>query len=300
VVRAACDDSGCDTAEDGSTGQTRFLERLVARAQRTLSYGLGMLVEEIALWLIVGTLIGGAIAAFVPDEFLTQNLPNPYVQMLAVLAVAVPLYVCATGSVPVAAALVLKGMPLGAAIVFLIAGPATNVATLTVFTKVLGKRIVAIYLGTILILSFAFGILFEELFPHAGVAASLHASHVHEGSLAGMAWWEYLSALLLGLLLLRALRLKAAARWRRRPSESEEGAGASAVGAAREKIQLMIGGMTCTHCRGTVEKALRGVAGVTRVEVSLDEGRAAVWGHGLSAAALAAAVVRSGFTAVPQ
>jgi copper chaperone CopZ len=258
-----------------------------------------MLVEEVAFWVIVGTLIGGAIAAFVPDDFLAHNLPNTYVQMIAVLAVAVPLYVCATGSVPVAAALVLKGMPLGAAIVFLIAGPATNVATLTVFTKVLGKRTVAIYLGTILVLSYAFGVIFQQLFPHAGVAAALQTPHMHEGPLGALAWWEYSTALLLGVLLLRALRVKAMARWGRR-AETEELAGPTAVGAAVESIQLMIGGMNCNHCRATVEKALCGVAGVTHVEVSLEGESAGVRGTGLSAAALVAAVVRSGFTAAPR
>ena len=81
--------------------------RVVVRVRAALAYGLGSLIEDIAPWLVIGTLVGGAIAAFVPDDFLARSFPNPYLQMVAVLGVAVPLYVCATGSVPVAAALVL-------------------------------------------------------------------------------------------------------------------------------------------------------------------------------------------------
>jgi len=255
-----------------------------------LRYGLGNLLDDVAFWLLVGVMVGGAIAAFVPDGFLSREFLHPSLQIIAVLAVAVPLYVCATGSVPVAAALVLKGMPLGAAVVFLIAGPATNVATLAVFGKVLGKRILAVYLGSIVIVSVVFGLLFQVIFPHAHLAPSLQGAHVHSEPLAEVTWWEWASVMVLGGLMVRVFLRRLVRRFGRTRG--------SAPAAARgETMRLQVAGMSCAHCRRSVEKALAAIAGVTGVEVSLERAEARVTGEALNADALIDAVRRRGFTA---
>ncbi len=286
---------GAGAAMGGTSDAPPVPRAWMLRVRSIFSYGLGMLVEEVALWLVIGVVIGGAIAAFVPDDFLAQNFPNPYLQMIAVLAVAVPLYVCATGSVPVAAALVMKGMPLGAAIVFLIAGPATNVATLTVFTKVLGRRTVAVYLATIVVVSYAFGLLFGVFFPGATLPPMVHEHGAHGegvGPLARMAWWEWAASLLLMGLLLRAfvvkLRLRYALRGRARVAMEDT---------EMETVRLNVTGMNCGHCQSSVERALRGVQGVVDVEVSLDTESATVSGEELEVEALVEAVRSSGFQA---
>jgi uncharacterized protein len=299
-VASCCGGDACATlpSEYRKTG-------LTARARNALSYGLGTLVREIAGWLVVGTLIGGAITAFVPDAFLARNFPNVYLQMLVVVAVAVPLYVCATGSVPVAAALVMKGMPLGAAVVFLIAGPATNVATLTVFTKVLGRRTVAVYLGTIVVMSLTFGVLFQIAFPHAQLpmAAQVamaghagHAGHVAQAAIAHVTWWQWACSALLGLLIARALVFKARLRWPRRALRAVRADTVKEAG-TMDKVHLSVEGMTCGHCRGNVERALRAVKGVTNVHVSLEEHEATVEGSGLRVDELIAAVMACGYEA---
>ncbi len=308
-VASCCGGTACATLPDAHRQRG-----LTARARNAISYGLGTLVREIAMWLVIGTLIGGAIAAFVPDDFLTRHFPNPYLQMIAVLAVAVPLYVCATGSVPVAAALIMKGMPMGAAIVFLIAGPGTNVATLTVFTKVLGRRTVTVYLATIVLMSLLAGALFQLFFPQAQLPMLAHAAHgpenhVGAGVLADVAWWQIAASALLGLLVVRALVLKVR-EWladRARTSRhAAAGSGSALAEAGRggevmvmETIRLQVEGMTCGHCRSSVEKALRAVAGVKDVQVSLEKREATVRGDGLRADALIAAVKASGFEAAP-
>jgi len=296
----------------------RRVRSLAARARNAFSYGLGTLVQEVAGWLVVGTLIGGAIAAFVPDDFLARNFPNPYLQMVAVLVVAVPLYVCATGSVPVAAALVMKGMPLGAAIVFLIAGPATNVATLTVFTKVLGRRTVVIYLAAIVVVSFAFGALFQVAFPnaelpltaqatvdghagHAGAQPAGQADHAAPGVLKQISWVQWASSVLLALLIARALILKVRPRWPRRARATAErrrpGVVPGKEAGTLDTVHLAVEGMTCGHCRGNVERALRAVTGVAEVRVSLEKHLATIRGEDLQIDALIAAVRACGYQA---
>lgn len=308
-VAGCCGGTACSTLPDAHRQRG-----LRVRGRNALSYGLGTLVREIALWLVIGTLIGGAISAFVPDDFLARHFPNPYLQMIAVMAVAVPLYVCATGSVPVAAALIMKGMPMGAAIVFLIAGPGTNVATLTVFTKVLGRRTVAVYLGTIIVMSFIAGALFQAFFPHVQLPMAAHAMHGHEHHLGGgvltdVAWWQIAASALLGLLVVRALVLKTREHLASRARAARNGAAHSAPAMAlaggrgeamaMETIRLKVEGMTCGHCRSSVEKALRGVAGVKEVQVLLEEHQATIRGERLEVKALIAAVEASGFEASP-
>ena len=249
-------------------------------------------MKDIAFWLVIGTLAGGAITAFVPDDLLVGTISNSYLQMLLVLVIAVPLYVCATGSIPVAAALVMKGMPVGAAIVFLIAGPATNVATLTVFTKVLGRRTVGVYLGTIITMSFLFGILFNYVFPDVKLAP-LGTGHNHGAHGESVHWWEWASTAFLGLLILRIFVKQI---WRKLRS-SHSGA-ATPLESKVEAFVIEVGGMHCSHCQGSVRQALLSVTGVGKVEVSLEEGKAFVKGINLKEQGLISAVASAGYNAI--
>lgn len=127
------------------------------------SYAFGELIEDIGKWLIVGLLIGGAIAYLIPEGAVETWVGVGWLSMLIMLFVGIPLYVCATASIPVAAALMLKGMSPGAALVFLLAGPATNAMTVTLVARFLGRRSVAIYLLTISVFSVGFGLFFNGI-----------------------------------------------------------------------------------------------------------------------------------------
>ncbi|HHE32482.1 MAG TPA: permease, partial [Chlorobaculum parvum] len=126
---------------------------------------------------------------------------NDIVAMAMVLAISVPMYVCATSSTPIVAALALKGISPGAALVFLLAGPATNAASLPVISKLLGKKGTVVYLVVIVVMSLLFGILVNHLYgwfgfdPKHWVSA---AAQEESGALA------VLSAILLIVLILRA------------------------------------------------------------------------------------------------
>ena len=107
------------------------------------------MVQDIGRWLVVGLAIAGFITVFLPDDFFAAFSEFPLANMLLVLALSVPMYLCATGSIPIAAALMLKGLSPGAALVLLMAGPATNTAAIMVIGKVLGRKTMFVYLTAI-------------------------------------------------------------------------------------------------------------------------------------------------------
>ncbi len=122
-----------------------------------LRYAFLELLGGIGVWLVVGIVVAGAISAFLPPEFIEKFLGSGMLSMLMMLVIAVPLYVCATGSTPIAAALALKGLSPGAVMVFLLAGPATNAASLVVISRILGKRAAIVYVAVIVVVSLAIG-----------------------------------------------------------------------------------------------------------------------------------------------
>jgi len=157
--------------------ELNFYERL----RGGLQFAFGDLFREISGWFFLGVGIAGLISVFVSPELVEQWLGNPFVAMLVMLVVATPLYVCATASTPIAAALVLKGLNPGAALVFLLAGPATNAAALSVITKIVGKRAAVIYLMGILLVSFGLGFAIDAIYAFtdltAGWQAIAHEEH---------------------------------------------------------------------------------------------------------------------------
>lgn len=127
------------------------------------------LFDELSYWLLLGLVLSGLISALVPQSLIENYLGGGLLPMLVMLAVSVPLYICASGSTPIAAALILKGMSPGAALVFLLAGPATNVGTITILWKFLGKRILIIYLVTIAVIALAMGLYVDGFYQSRGI-----------------------------------------------------------------------------------------------------------------------------------
>lgn len=129
-----------------------------------LHYGFVTLLGDIAKPLFWGLLLGALITVAIPQNLSTFLQGHTWLSYLIVIAVALPMYVCATASLPIAAAMMLGGVSAGAAFVFLSAGPATNVVTVGVVKKILGKRALLIYLATIALGSILFGIGLDLLF----------------------------------------------------------------------------------------------------------------------------------------
>lgn len=138
------------------------------------------LLSDISRWFLVGMLIAGAITYLIPPTFIENYLGEGWLSMFIMLAIGLPLYVCATASTPIAAALILKGMSPGAALVFLLAGPATNAASFTVLTKMLGKRTAVIYILSIAVCAVLLGMLLNWTYHALGINIHAIAGHAHE------------------------------------------------------------------------------------------------------------------------
>ena len=239
------------------------------------------MIRSIYGWLSVGVLVSAAISTFLPPGALSWSAAGgPAPAMLGALLVSVPLYVCATASVPVAAALVGAGMPTGAAMVFLMAGPATNLATLGAVGRTFGRRALAVYLSTLVAGSMAFGLIYEAAFGALGGAAPAH-DHDH-GSVFGLGAAALL-AIMVAIFAAQDL-MGRLARWRQTMSEATR---------APEQV-LPVEGMTCGGCASRLERVLRKVEGVEAVTISL-EGKSAALQGTASRAALVAAIEGAGF-----
>jgi copper chaperone CopZ len=251
-------------------------------------YAVFDLLAAIDLWLIAGILVAALISTLVPaDFFVDRAWSQGLVGMLVVLAISLPLYVCTTASVPIAASLIAAGMPAGSALVFLMAGPATNVATIGAVYRTLGGAVFGLYLGTVVAMSLGFGLVFDQVLH---TAPTLEGPHAH-----GDGWLGVLSAVvllaLLGLLL-----------WRRRPPRraADDGAVGDA-GALREAggaqgLVLHVQGMSCQHCVGSVKRSLEALESVTEAVPDLASGRVRISGGEVAVPALVRAVEEAGFT----
>ena len=233
------------------------------RCRLALSYGFGEMIQDIGRWLVIGLLLAGLITIFVPDDFFAVSEQHPLLGMLVVLALSIPMYLCATGSVPIAAALMLKGLTPGAALVLLMAGPATNMAAILVIGKVLGRRTLLLYLGAIILGTIAFGLGIDTLLPARWFelqgGSAVMACH---GGGATTPWWQTASSILFVVLLAVALFK----RYHKTKTNT------------KMKNCFKIKGMMCNHCKANVERALSAVEGVTSVEVDLAAGTARVEG----------------------
>ncbi|WMW23992.1 SO_0444 family Cu/Zn efflux transporter [Methanolobus sediminis] len=164
-----CSDSSC-SCHSGTVPDEDA--SLFTKIKEALKYSFVELLGDISGWLMVGILIAGIISYAIPDEFVGNYLGGGVFSMILMLVIGIPLYICATASTPLAAALVSKGMSPGTAFVFLLAGPATNAATITMVTKFLGKRSAALYLIMIAVCSLAFGLLLDVIYFRLGIKAS--------------------------------------------------------------------------------------------------------------------------------
>ncbi len=306
-------DSGTQPGQNASSTK-KSLGRKCAEA---LHYAFVEMMEDIGKWLIVGIVAAAVITLALPDSAFTLFRGNTLASMFLVLLIAVPMYLCATGSIPIAVALMLKGLTPGAALVLLMAGPACNMASMIVVRKVLGTRTLSLYILSILLGAIGFGVLVDTLHFSGAVnflgalqpAADCCGTADPCGALPAAGWLGWVSTALLTLLLLNALVVR---RLRHPAGGSccgDNHCGCSCHGEAtmaeegemKEETTVpaaprifYIGGLHCNHCRTSAEQALRNVPGVTAAHVDLASGRATVEGDA-PAEALHAAVEALGF-----
>jgi len=281
----SCESGGCGV--DEGPGRKTLVDGL--------TYGLVTLPRDIGRALIVGILLSGVISALIEPHALESTLGGGIWPMLAAIAVGIPLYVCATASTPIALSLIHAGLSPGAALVFLIAGPATNGATVTTLWRVLGRRSVVIFLLTVAVGALATGLVVDALVasevvgPTAMVPAAVSETLVHEHHPDGGVglWFRRGCAVLLMLLLVNAL-------W---PQPQPMGRGDVGMKTTpnEETVELTVTGMRCNGCVESVTRALNECDGVEDATVDLAAGSASVRGVGFDRTVLAEKVKALGF-----
>lgn len=175
---------------------------LYEKIKEALRYAFIEMMQDIGKWLVIGLVVAGLITVFVPDTFFEIFKGNTILSMLLVLCIAIPMYICATGSIPIAVALIMKGLTPGAALVLLMAGPACNMASLLVINKALGRKTLILYLLSIISGAVFAGLLIDSLPTEWFAPTLLNASHHTEG---GYSWFNLGCTILLILLLLNAV-----------------------------------------------------------------------------------------------
>ena len=261
------------------------------------------MMEDIGKWLVVGLIVAGLITVLVPDSFFEIFKDNTALSMLLVLCVSVPMYICATGSIPIAVALMMKGLTPGAALVMLMAGPACNVASILVVNRVLGRKTLLLYLSAIIGGSILFGFGIDYFLPREWFTD--HLSNTHDCCHEVAGWFEWLCTGILTLLLLNVLRMKLMHKSACSCGHEHDhhchchyshSQTHSQIPSQTPTKTYIVKGMTCNHCRANTEKVIRTVKGVESVSVDLSTGIATVTGSDIDDEAIRDAVESIGFT----
>ena len=250
--------------------------------RRIYEYGFIALPQDIGKTLILGIVVAAIISMVVPDDFFASYFGNGFVGLIIMMFAGIPIYVCATASVPIALALMIKGLSPGAAFVFLMTGPATNAATISTVWKILGKKTAFIYLGAVSGCSLVAGF-FINLF------SSEIGSHIHNHDHWMMPVWFQItsSVLLLGILANSLLRLYF-------PSMFISG---DSIEATQADLVLSVGGMTCNHCVNSVTTAISEVSNVAEVDVDLASGNTKIKCNDINIDEVVEAITASGYSA---
>ncbi|MBC8320214.1 MAG: permease [Bacteroidetes bacterium] len=243
-----------------------------------LHYAFVEMVADIAKWLVIGLLIAALITVIVPDNFFTEFHLSGISSMLLILVVSIPLYICATASVPIAAVLLLKGLSPGALLVFLMAGPATNAATITVIGKNLGKKTLMIYLSSLIVGALFFGIIIDNLLPASWFTplSLMAGDHQHEI----LPYWLIISSTVLFVaLVLYSFMNVIIKKMKSRINKSDSMF--SSMGIA--ELTLNVEGMTCVKCKAKVENEIGKIPNITSTIADPENNLLKVYGHELSA-----------------
>lgn len=263
AAASATSRSGPKEDGDSSKAGMTFGKKVVS----VFKYAYVDMMQDIGRWLIIGLVVAGLITVFVPESFFALFADNSLLSMLIVLLFAIPMYLCATGSIPIAVALMMKGLSPGTALVLLMAGPAVNAASMLVVGKVLGKRTLLIYLLSITAGAIAFGLGIDWLLPREWFTTSLGMAS--ESSGASSDWFSIGCSIVMALLLVNAMILR---------FRHKDDCGCQDHECECTTRTYRIEGLRCNHCKANAEKAIAALDGVEKVEIDLASGIAVVEG----------------------
>lgn len=243
-------------------------EPFFEKAKKSIKYAFGDFINDISTQFLIGLIVAGLIATIIPNNFFSETIfQNEFLSILLIIAFAIPMYVCATASIPIAVTLMMKGLSPGVAYAFLVAGPVSNAASIAILSKILKKKSLILYLSIVVILTIIFSYLLNwihlifNINPHTFMVHN----HIHSHSFS---LWQYLLALifiaLLSISYYNKIYFKIKDIIKKGVPEMEK---------------FKVEGMSCSHCVMNVEKAIRSVEGVEDVKVSLSENSAEIKGN---------------------
>lgn len=256
--------SACCSASDESA-ESSFFGKVVA----SVRYGFVDMIQHVGKWLVIGLVIAALITVFVPDDLFVGLSRYPLLAMLAMVAVAIPMYICATGSIPIALSLMLKGLSPGVAFVMLMAGPAANFASVMVLRRSMGARATAIYIGSVVVTAILIGLIIDYLLPAAWFLPA--GAHVHGACHAShsLGFFDTICSAILLILLFNALIIK---KLNNKPTMN-----------TTETVRTFkVTGMMCPHCQANVQRGLESLEGIDNVIVDLGKSTAQIAGSATS------------------
>jgi len=233
---------------------------LAEKIKTLFHYSFVEFMDDIVKWLVIGLLLAAAIDVAIPQDYIVNHLGNPWLEMGLALVISIPLYICATGSVPLAAVLMLKGLSPGAALVLLMAGPATNAATITVISRTMGNKNLFIYLFAIISGALFFGGLANIILPADYLQRFIthgDLSSLHEHKLN---WISIISAVVLFVLLFAGIIRKTIKKFKKYKN----------IKILNNQNSIIVEGMTCHHCEANVERSLITLDNIEDVKADLN------------------------------
>ena len=244
-----------------------------------LKYGLMDLPQDIIKPLFKGIFLAALVSTFLGNNFFNDFGLNGTIGLFAICLIAIPMYTCATASVPFAIALIHAGADPGIAFVFLMAGPATNIATMSVIKKIMGSRTLYIYLGTIFISAIMTGWIINQFMPD--IIPSNHGTHEHFPE-----WIALVSTILLLAVSINAL-LPNSLSTKNKTSNSK----------SKPDLSILVKGMTCNHCRETVHEAISScIDENSKIEINLESGHTFIYGKNLDENKIISSINNAGFS----
>ena len=257
-----------DAHDEANYEFSQLPQGLWKKVVETFKYGFFDMMQSIGRWLLIGLVVATLITVLLPDDFFSTYARWPLLNMFIIVAVAVPMYVCATGSIPIAAALMLKGMSPGCALVLLMAGPAANLASMFVVNKSFGRKATAVYLMSIIGGAMGFGLLVDYLPGMRDAFVNALPCHMmHHEHMMGASWLNTVCSIALLGMIIVALGAK---YWKSYQIKQNK---------TTAMKEFKVKGMMCVHCKANVEKGLAALPGVEKVTVDLAKGTALVEGN---------------------
>lgn len=257
--------NSCSVGEiEYSNNETRkekvISSNVLEKIKLGIKYAFVDFIDDISPQFLLGLLIASLITFFLPDDYFTnQYISSGILGMLIMIAIGIPTYICSTASIPIAVSLILKGFSPGVAFVFLFTGPATNAATLAILTKTLKKKVVIIYLSTLIILSIAFGYLLDYLIAVFNVNIKLQITDCCHSGVFAPSTLEIISAIIFLIIIsLSIYRIYLSKFFSNKTKSNIQ---------MNNKIYLKIKGMNCSHCSNSVKNALEEFPNVKNVKV---------------------------------